>query len=75
MNELTKKVLDRFYQESLTSEIYSEEFNKNSKQISKMFREKFGMNKTWMDYHESLLKDKNKTLSLLEVMYKELIKL
>ena len=75
MNDLTKKVVSHFYEESLKHKVYSEEFLNNSKKVSKMYMETFGMTQVWLDYHKSMDDKNSDTLQLLRIMYSELLTL
>ena len=73
MNDLTKKLVSHFYEESLKHRVYSEEFISNSKKVSKMYMETCGMNQVWLDYHKSLDDRSSDTLQLFKTMYSALL--
>ncbi|MBG6188617.1 hypothetical protein [Flavobacterium sp. CAN_S2] len=75
MNDLTKKVVSHFYEEASKHKVYSEEFLNNSKKVSKMYMETFGMTQVWLDYHKSIPEKEADTLRLLKIMYSELLNL
>lgn len=75
MNDLTKNAITYLYEEALKHPVYSEDFLNNTKILSKMYMENFGMTQIWLDYHSSCFEDKLKTLNLLKVMFSELLKL
>jgi hypothetical protein len=75
MNDLSKDLISYFYSEALKYKVYSEDFLSNSKKVSKMYMENFGMTEVWLNYHKILFEDEVQTLKLLEIMYSELVKL
>ena len=75
MNDFSKKIVSHFYEEALKHKIYSEEFVDNSKKVSKMYMDNFGMSQIWLDYHKILFENEAETRRLLKVMYLELLKL
>jgi hypothetical protein len=75
MNDKSK-LIEHFYTEALKHETNSEEFLKNGNQISKFYREEFGMVPFWLDYHKSIEDgDDSAVLRRLEMMKIQLLKL
>ncbi|WP_264537551.1 hypothetical protein [Flavobacterium sp. N1736] len=70
------KLIEYFYTEALKHEVNSEEFLKNSKQITKLYREHFGLSPFWLEYHKYVENDnKESVLRYLEMMIIELRKI
>lgn len=75
MNDITR-LIEHFYNEALKYETNSEEFLKNSRQITKLYREHFGLSPFWLEYHQYVEKDnKEKVICYLDMMKIELLKL
>ena len=75
MNDKSK-LIEHFYTEALKHETNSEEFLKNSKYITKFYREHFGLVPFWLEYHQTIENDnKDGTLRYLEMMKIELLKI
>jgi hypothetical protein len=74
MKDFTIDFILHFYNEAIKHKPYSSEFLENSKHITLMYREKFGMNETWLNYHDINTKNEELNLSLFKKMYNELLK-
>lgn len=76
MTDEIKKLVSHFYDEAIKHEVNSTDFLESGKRVSKFYKDYFGMNQTWQDYHKSLTEDdKVKAKSLFNSMYGELLKL
>ena len=76
MTDEIKKLVSHFYDEALKYEVNSTNFLKSAKHVSNFYRDYFGMNQTWLDYHQLLTNDDQiKAKSLFNLMYTELLKL
>lgn len=74
MNELKKDLILHFYSEALKHDIKSSEFSDSAKKVSSFYRESFGMNETWQNYHSALRSERKiEVLTLFKTMFSALL--
>lgn len=76
MNGLKKDLLVHFYNEALKHDINSSEFSDSAKKVSNFYRESFGMNESWQNYHSALRAERKiEVLTLFKIMFSALLNL